>query len=174
MFWRPGMCSMAKSYCSRINVHRWILELFCAAVFRNFRGLWSVWSVKCRPRMYLLNLVTPHIMARHSFSIVEYLVSLSNNFLDTNRHGRRQSSWSCSKTAPMPTMLASVWIKNGLFIFGKIKTGLRLIKCWIISTDFWQSAVQFGLSGFPFTMRFGGVQVTYHLLVIIGSELDYT
>ena len=142
---RPGICVIEKLNCSKINVHLCILELFCAAVFR---GLWSVWSVKCWPRMYLANRVTPHIIARHSFSIVEYRVSLCNNFLDTNRHGRRHSSWNCSRTAPMPTMLASVWIKNGFFTFGKIKTGLQLITFWIISIDFWQSAVQFGLSGF--------------------------
>ena len=75
-------------------------------------------------------------MARHSFSIVEYLVSRGSNFRLRYSTGRSSPGSPCASTAPRPTAEASTWTRKRLVKSGLCRTGeenkrvFKVVNAW--------------------------------------------
>ncbi len=76
-----------------------------------------------------------HTIASSSFSIVEYLISVSFNVRDAYATGLSWGIFPCDKTAPNAKLLASVVRMNGFSKSGYCNTG-SLIKSFLqVSND---------------------------------------
>lgn len=97
----------------RPSAHRMILALITFALFkyRYINDWWSVSIRISRPYRYSWNLLTAQTIAKHSFSIVEYLHSLFFSFLlpYATRNFNPLSSSNCTRVAQIPLSKAFVW-----------------------------------------------------------------
>ena len=96
---------MVKSYRSKrsLNHRTRAGRLSSYFVFRRgTRCLWSVSAVTNLPKMYVLNFSNDQVMASASFSIWEYLFSVSAIEREANTTGRYSDLSLWRRTAPNP------------------------------------------------------------------------